>query len=87
MSFGEIVRVGCGLALKRPRWHVHYTPTDASWVNQYKRFFVLINEHRIPTVIYHFMANYISYKLRLFEFNNNISKIFIWNNSFKDNFS
>ncbi|GBQ40387.1 DDE superfamily endonuclease [Acidocella aminolytica 101 = DSM 11237] len=24
--------------LKRPRWHVHYTPTSASWNNQVERF-------------------------------------------------
>jgi hypothetical protein len=23
---------------KRPRWHVHYTPTSASWINQVERF-------------------------------------------------
>ena len=22
---------------KRPRWHVHYTPTSASWINQVER--------------------------------------------------
>ena len=24
---------------KRPRWHVHFTPTSASWLNQVERFF------------------------------------------------
>ena len=32
---------------KRPRWHVHYTPTSASWVNQVERFFALLTERQI----------------------------------------
>ena len=24
---------------KRPRWHVHFTPTSTSWLNQVERFF------------------------------------------------
>src|SRR5215469_4068755 len=26
---------------KRPRWHRHFTPTSASWINQVERFFAL----------------------------------------------
>lgn len=29
---------------KRPRWHVHYTPTAASWINQFERLFALLTE-------------------------------------------
>lgn len=29
---------------KRPRWHVHYTPTSASWINQVERFFALLTD-------------------------------------------
>jgi transposase len=32
---------------KRPRWHVHLTPTSASWLNQVERFFALITERKI----------------------------------------
>jgi DDE superfamily endonuclease len=32
---------------KRPRWHVHFTPTGASWINQVERFFALITEKQI----------------------------------------
>src|SRR5436853_6003154 len=32
---------------KRPRWHVHLTPTSASWLNQVERFFALITA---PTI-------------------------------------
>ena len=30
-----------------PPWHVHFTPTGASWLNQVERFFALLTEKRI----------------------------------------
>jgi transposase len=32
---------------RRPRWHVHLTPTSSSWLNQVERFFALITERQI----------------------------------------
>ena len=32
---------------KRPHWHVHFTPTSSSWVNQVERFFALLAEKQI----------------------------------------
>jgi transposase len=32
---------------KHPRFHMHFTPTSASWLNQVERFFGLITEKRI----------------------------------------
>jgi transposase len=32
---------------KRPRWHTHFTPTSASWINQVERFFALLTEQQI----------------------------------------
>lgn len=37
---------------KRPRWHVHLTPTSASWLNQVERFFASITEKKIRRGIY-----------------------------------
>jgi putative transposase len=31
----------------RPRWHVHFTPTYSSWINQVERFFALITDKAI----------------------------------------
>jgi putative transposase len=39
-------RVKAWLA-KRPRWHLHFTPTYSSWLNQVERFFGLITEKAI----------------------------------------
>jgi len=32
---------------KRPRWHVHFTPTSASWLNQVERFFGLLTDRAV----------------------------------------
>ena len=32
---------------RRPRYHVHYTPTYASWINQVERWFGLITQQAI----------------------------------------
>src|SRR5277367_4842382 len=32
---------------RRPRWHVHLTPTSASWLNQVERFFALLTDKQI----------------------------------------
>jgi len=32
---------------RRPRYHVHFTPTSASWLNQIERFFGLLTDRRI----------------------------------------
>ncbi len=31
----------------KPRWHVHFTPTPASWLNQVERFFSDLTEKQI----------------------------------------
>ena len=32
---------------KRPRWHTHFTPTSASWINQVERFFALLTDKQL----------------------------------------
>ena len=32
---------------KRPRFHLHFTPTSASWLNQVERWFALLTERQI----------------------------------------
>ena len=33
--------------LKRPRFHLHYTPTGASWLNLVERWFALLTERQL----------------------------------------
>ncbi len=32
---------------KRSRWHVHFTPTSASWINQVERFFAMLTQKQL----------------------------------------
>ena len=32
---------------RHPRWHIHFTPTSSSWINQVERFFANLTEHQI----------------------------------------
>jgi len=32
---------------RRPRFHVHFTPTSASWINMVERFFALLTDKQI----------------------------------------
>src|SRR5258705_13753004 len=32
---------------KRPRWHLHFTPTGASWINLVERWFATLTEKQI----------------------------------------
>jgi transposase len=41
---------------KRPRWHVHLTPTSSSWLNQVERFFALLTDKKIRRGIYRSVA-------------------------------
>src|SRR5215813_7228356 len=41
---------------KRPRWHVHLTPTSASWLNQVERFFALLTDKKIRRGIHRSVA-------------------------------
>src|SRR5215210_9502090 len=37
---------------KRPRYHLHFTPTSASWINQVERWFGLLTERAIRRGVY-----------------------------------
>jgi transposase len=41
---------------RRPRWHVHLTPTSSSWLNQVERFFALLTERQIRRGIHQSVA-------------------------------
>ena len=42
---------------KRPRWHVHLTPTSSSWLNQVERFFALITDKQIRRGVHRNVAD------------------------------
>lgn len=69
---------------KRPRWHVHFTPTSASWINQVERFFALITEKQIKRGVYRSIAQ-LEKDIRAFiDAHNTDPKPFRWTKSADD---
>jgi len=42
--------------VRRPRWHVHLTPTSSSWLNQVERFFALLTDRQLRRGIHRSVA-------------------------------
>lgn len=69
---------------KRPRWHVHLTPTSSSWLNQVERFFALITERKIRRGIYRSVAALRAEITSFIELHNANPKPFRWTKSADD---
>jgi len=70
--------------VKRPRWHVHLTPTSASWLNQVERFSALITERKIRRSIYRSVAALRADIASFIERHNRDPKPFKWTKSAND---
>ncbi len=69
---------------KHPRWHVHFTPTGASWINQVERFFALITDKQIRRGV-HRSTQALEADIRAFiEVHNTDPKPFRWTKSADD---
>ena len=63
---------------QRPRYHVHYTPTYASWLNQVERWFALITQQAIRRGSFSSVKDLVT-KIDLFVENYNAhSRPFVW---------
>src|SRR5271156_5830879 len=69
---------------KRPRWHVHLTPTSSSWLNQVERFFALITERKIRRGIYRSVAALRAEITSFIEHHNADPRPFRWTKSADD---
>jgi transposase len=69
---------------KRPRWHVHLTPTSSSWLNQVERFFALITERKIRRGVYRSVAALRAEIMSFIEHHNDHPKPFQWTKSADD---
>ena len=69
---------------KRSRYHVHFTPTSASWINQVERWFALLTEKQIRRGVHQSVAE-LERDIRLFiETTNAEPKPFRWVKSADD---
>jgi transposase len=69
---------------KRPRWHVHLTPTSSSWLNQVERFFALITEKKIRRGVYRSVADLKADIEAFIQNHNSEPKPFRWTKSADD---
>jgi transposase len=69
---------------KRPRWHVHLTPTSASWLNQVELFFALITDRKIRRGIHRSVAALRADIMSFIEQHNQSPKPFRWTKSADD---
>ncbi|MGZ8899007.1 MAG: IS630 family transposase [Limisphaerales bacterium] len=63
---------------KRPRYHLHFTPTSGSWLNQVERWFSKITEQRIRRGVFRHVDELISAIDDYIAANNQNPKPFIW---------
>jgi transposase len=70
--------------VKRPRWHVHYTPTSASWINQVERFFALLTGDQIKRGAHRSTAELEAAIIAYIDAHNAAPKPFRWTKSAED---
>ena len=66
---------------KRPRFHIHFTPTSASWLNLIERWFAALTEKQIRRSAHRSTRELETAILRYIEHGNQDPKPFIWTKS------
>jgi transposase len=69
---------------KHPRFHVHFTPTSASWLNMVERFFRDLTTDRLRRGVFHSVPDLIRAIKGYVETHNENPKPFIWTAQAKD---
>jgi transposase len=73
--------------VKRPRFHLHFTPTSASWMNLVERWFATLTEKRIRRGSYRSTRQLESSIRDYIRINNENPKPFIWTKTADDIFA
>jgi transposase len=64
--------------VKHPRFHLHFTPTSASWLNLVERWFREITEKRIRRGVFKSVPDLIAAIMEYLQANNARPKPFVW---------
>lgn len=64
--------------LRHPEYHIHFTPTSASWLNQVERFFAAITEKRIRRGVFRSVAALEQAIQEYLEEHNKNPRPFVW---------
>jgi transposase len=63
---------------KRPRYHVHFTPTSASWLNLVERWFVELTEKQIRRGVHRSTRELVTAIQRYLAVTNEMPRPFVW---------
>ena len=63
---------------KRPRYHVHFTPTSASWLNLVERWFVELTDKQIRRGVHRSTRDLVEAITRYLDVTNETAKPFVW---------
>ena len=63
---------------KRPRFHIHFTPTSASWLNLVERWFGLLTEKQLRRGVHQSSGELEAAIYRYLDFTNEDPKPFVW---------
>jgi transposase len=66
---------------RHPRYHLHFTPTHASWINQVERWFGLLTQRQIKRGAHTSVASLISAIQEFLAAHNDDPKPFVWTKS------
>jgi transposase len=64
--------------LRRPRFHLHFTPTSGSWLNLVERWFAALTEKRLKRGVHRSTSELEDAIRRYLDLNNRNSPPFIW---------
>jgi transposase len=67
--------------LRHPRYHLHFTPTSTSWLNQVERWFALLAEKQIKRGVHHSVQDLKTDIAAFIQAHNNDPKPFLWTKS------
>ena len=67
--------------LQRPRWHLHFTPTSASWLNLVEAWFALLTRRRLQRGVFTSTADLETALQAYIDQTNADPKPFIWTKS------
>ena len=70
--------------LKRPRFHVHFTPTYGSWLNQVERWFGLLSQRQIKRGVHRNVKELEKAIREFLETHNDTPKPFVWTKTADD---
>jgi transposase len=69
---------------KHPRFHIHFTPTSASWLNMVERFFRDLTDKRLRRGVFKSVSELVEAIEQYIEEHNRKPKAFIWTASARD---